>query len=94
MLEALEAQQRERAECDDDDEDDAPDDAEPATLRRDASNEELREFFARTPLFEPFSSNLDTVFAANIDVNKLLVLAQVRGGRLRQTPRACLGSRL
>lgn len=74
-MEALDAQRRAHAaECEE--EEDAPEDADPATLRRDASNEELREFFARTPMFEPFSSNLDAVFAANIDVNKLLVLAQ------------------
>ena len=73
-------------------EDDAPDNADAAVLRRDATNEELREFFARTPMIEPFSSNLDSIFAMNIDVNKLFVLAQVRGGR--RTPRARLASNL
>ncbi len=92
MVQALEAQRRERAECDEEAEDDAPDNADAAVLRRDATNEELREFFARTPMIEPFSSNLDSIFAMNIDVNKLFVLAQVRGGR--RTPRARLASNL
>ena len=56
------------------------------SLAQQYTNEELREFFARTPMIEPFSSNLDSIFAMNIDVNKLFVLAQVRGGR--RTPRA------
>merc|ERR1719198_1226884 len=83
----LDERVRERAACEGEGEDaDVEldvngDPVAPARLGRDASQDELRNFFARTPSFAPFAHDLESLFAANIDARKLFTLAESTNDR-------------